>query len=256
MAERALRPLRLPPLAAITGAALVLVVAAGILAARLWPHQLAAASTAASRIEHSLGLAGWALAFGLQLVIALCGVLPASLGAITAGVAYGIVPAFLLSGTATLAGALIAFRLSRSLFKPVIERTLRRRPRLDRIDVAVAEEGWRLVCLLRLSPLMPFAVTSYALGLTSLTMRDYLLGTLASLPALLGYVVLGRLAGLGTVAASSGHAQRLHWALLALAVAATAVLTLRIGRLLRRALRLPEASAGRPAILRRASARQ
>ena len=214
------------------------------MAARLWPHELAGLSAEAGRIERSLGPAGWALAFALQLLIALCGVLPASLGAMTAGMAYAVLPAFLLSGAATVAGALIAFRLSRSFFKPLIMRTVAKRQHLVRFDTAVAGEGWRLVCLLRLSPLMPFAMTSYALGLTSLTMRDYLLGTLASLPALLGYVVLGRLAGLGASALSADRVRPLHWALLGLAIAATLFLTLRIGRLLRRALRAPAVLAG------------
>lgn len=253
MAEHPSPPIPRKLLRGLAGVLLVVVIAAGCVATRLWPHQLDGLSSEAGRIEHALGPAGWAVAFGLQLLIAMCGILPASLGAITAGMAYGIVPAFLLSGTATVTGALIAFRLSRSFFKPLIAHALRRR-RLDRLDMAVAAEGWRLVCLLRLSPLMPFAMTSYALGLTSLSMRDYLLGTLASLPALLGYVALGRLAGLST-AASLGRTQPLHWALLAMAVAATLFLTLRMGRIVRHALRLPE-PASSSSILERAPAQQ
>ena len=78
--------------------------------------------------------------------------------------------------------------------------------------------------------MMPFAATSYALGLTGVRLRDYLLGTLASLPALLGYVVLGRLAGSGLQAANTG-AGLARWLMLVVGIAATAVLTLRIGRL-------------------------
>ena len=38
---------------------------------------------------------------------------------------------------------------------------------------------------------MPFVATSYLLGLSAISLRDYMLGTLAALPALLGYVSLG-----------------------------------------------------------------
>ena len=65
------------------------------------------------------------------------------------------------------------------------------------MEQALARDGWKLVCLIRISPVMPFAVTSYALGLSSVRFRAYVLGTLASLPPLLAYVLAGRLAGLG-----------------------------------------------------------
>jgi len=38
---------------------------------------------------------------------------------------------------------------------------------------------------------MPFVATSYLLGLSAISLRDYMLGILAALPALLGYVSLG-----------------------------------------------------------------
>ena len=63
-------------------------------------------------------------------------------------------------------------------------------------------------------------------------MRDYLLGTLASLPALLGYVVLGHLTDVGLSAAAQG-ASLLRWTTLGIGLLATALLTVRISRLAR-----------------------
>lgn len=218
---------------------LLLVVAAGIVGIRVWPHRFAHGLSSMIEMGRSFGAVGWLLAALIQILIALCGILPASVGALAAGMLYGIVPGFLLSGVATLIGAALAFMLTRSLFRPFIARTLLRWPRIGRLDDAVARDGWRLVCLLRISPIMPFAVTSYALGLTSLRMRQYMIGTLASLPALLGYVVLGKLAGAGLNALSTRQAQPLRWTLLALAIAATALLTLRLGRIIAKVMRLP-----------------
>jgi len=218
---------------------LLVLAAGGIVGIRVWPHQFADGLSTMIQMSRSFGAGGWLLAALIQVLIALCGILPASIGALAAGMLYGIVPGFLLSGVATLIGAALAFMLTRSLFRPFIVRTLLRWPRIGRLDDAVARDGWRLVCLLRISPIMPFAVTSYALGLTSLRMRQYMIGTLASLPALLGYVVLGKLAGAGLNALSAPEAQPLRWTLLALAIGATALLTLRLGRIVARIVRLP-----------------
>ncbi len=221
------------------GVALLVVAGLGVAAVRVWPHEIAGALDAAVHVTRGMGVAGWAVAAGAQVLIALLGILPASIGAITAGLLYGVVPGFVLAALGTLVGAGLAFLLTRSLFRPLVARALARHPRMDRLDEAVAREGWRLVCLLRISPVMPFAVTSYALGLTSLRFGPYLVGTLASLPALLGYVVLGHLAGSGVGALTHPGAGPLRWALLALALGATALLTLRLGRIVSRVLRLP-----------------
>jgi uncharacterized membrane protein YdjX (TVP38/TMEM64 family) len=100
------------------------------------------------------------------------------------------------------------------------------------LDEMIVKDGWRLVALLRVSPVMPFSITSYALGFSGISARDYALGTCASLPPLLGYVVIGALGGM----AARGGA-RVHVVLLAVGVAATVVLSWYLIRLMRRALR-------------------
>ncbi len=191
----------------------------------------------------TLGLTGWLAAFAAQLLIALCGVLPASVGALTAGMAFGVAEGFVLSGSATLVAAMVGFLFSRAVFRPLFAEAVARRPRIRCLDRAVSQDGWRLVALLRISPVMPFAMTSYALGLTSLALRDYLLGSLAALPALLGYVVLGALTSAGLASVSAGEARPMHLVLLVLAIVATALLTLRLARIARAVMRLPDASA-------------
>jgi len=217
-------------------AAAMLLLAAAAVAGRLWPQQIVAMAAAIMGTTRALGGMGWALAALVQVMVALCGILPASVGAFACGLAYGIGAGFLLSATATLAGAMLAFGLSRSLFRPLIVRPLARNPRIARLEQGVGRDGWRLVALLRCSPVMPFAVTSYAFGLTSISPRAYLIGTMAALPALLGYVVLGALAGAGVVALTTRQAHAVHVALLALAIVATALLTWRIGRIIQRAM--------------------
>ena len=204
----------------------------------------AAPGVAAGLLDRSLALVGatgrWgaALFLVLQLAIAVSGVLPASLLGMAAGAVYGVGLGFAISATGTLAGAWIAFRLARSLFRGRVERLLADRPRLRNLDVRLGRETWRLVCLLRVSPVMPFALTSYTLGLSSVSTGAYMAGSLAAMPALFGYVVLGSIAGAGLQASQSG-AGPFRWAILALGFAATAVLTARVGRLVRLALDEP-----------------
>ena len=212
---------------------------AGLVVVRCWPQATGAAVELALNTARGLGMTGWALAALAQILISLCGVLPASVGGLAAGVLYGVLPGFLLSGLGTLVGAVLAFLLARSVFRPAVGRALSRRPRLERLDEAVSRDGWRIVCLLRISPVMPFAMTSYALGLTSLALRDYLIGTLAALPALFGYVVLGHLAGAGVNTMATPGAGPLRWTLLVMAIGATGLLTLRCGWLVARVFRMP-----------------
>ncbi len=174
-----------------------------------------------------LGATGWVTFAGLQIVVSVSGILPASALGIAAGSIYGIGLGFALSAASSLAGAAVAFGLSRSVFRPWVERLMRNRPHLRRFDAAIQREGWRLACLIRLSPVMPFAATSYMLGLSSISPWDYCIGTLGSMPALFGYVAVGALAGAGVHAWSSGEGL-FHIGLLVAGLVATGLATWRI----------------------------
>src|SRR5271163_3512737 len=110
-----------------------------------------------------------------------------------------------------MAGALPAFAVSRSLFRDVVARRLASQHNLAQFDALLARNGWRIVLLLRISPIMPFAATSYALGISSVGLFDYIVGTVASLPALFGYLFIGALADAG-LSAWAERALPLQWA--------------------------------------------
>lgn len=171
----------------------------------------------------------------LQIGVAAFGFLPASLMAIAAGVAYGLWMGFLLSVAGTMIGGTLAFLLSRSVFRPWIAKRIARNPRLSRFDLAVAADGWRFVCLLRLSPIMPFAATSYGLGLTQLDLRSFLFGTLASLPAMLGYVAIGAVGQAG-LSFRGGQVDALHSLMLAVGAIGTLLFVIHTRRLMRSSL--------------------
>ncbi|MDE2005402.1 MAG: TVP38/TMEM64 family protein [Rhodospirillales bacterium] len=222
-------PARLVPGALLLGALGGVVAVQHFLGADLRGPALAALRAAGNH-----GALGLAAVFGLQVLIAGSGILPASVLGLAAGALFGVAEGFAATALGTMAGALLAFGLARSLFRQAIARLVGERGRLARMDAALAQDGWKLVCLIRISPVMPFAITSYALGLSSVRPRAYVLGTLASLPPLLGYAVMGRLAGLGALRFDTGAGA--NWAALGFGAAASLALGWYVMRLLRRSL--------------------
>jgi uncharacterized membrane protein YdjX (TVP38/TMEM64 family) len=192
-----------------------------------------------------LGVAGMALFSVIQVAIALSGFVPGSLIGVLAGTIYGVEGGFPLAALSTMTAALLAFQFARYVFRPLAVRVLADRAcRLQDFDAVLAREGWRIVCVLRMSPIMPFAATSYALGASSVSLKDYLIGTLVSLPALFGYVVIGALANAG-LGVESGGTGIVRWLLIWGGLAATIFLTWRIGRLVAAAGLIPQAPARR-----------
>ena len=64
------------------------------------------------------------------------------------------------------------------------------------IDHAVSVEGWKIVLLARLCPFIPFRISNYVFGLSSISLPAYVIATwLGTLPTAIVYVYLGSLAG-------------------------------------------------------------
>jgi len=110
--------------------------------------------------------------------------------------------------------------------------------RFAAIDRAVAAEGRKIVFLLRLSPVFPFSLLNYALGLTRVHFVDYVLASPGMIPGTLLYVYYGKLAG--DVAALAGGARSRKAPATGRSsprLAATVVVTTLVTRTARRALR-------------------
>src|SRR6266404_4888713 len=100
---------------------------------------------------------------------------------------------------------------------------------LKRLIDGVDAEGWRFVAFVRLVPFFPFNLLNYALGLTRIPLRDYVIATIVCMaPGAVAYTWLGH-AGRGAL---SGEASAVRYGLLGLGLlAAIAVLPRLIGRL-------------------------
>jgi uncharacterized membrane protein YdjX (TVP38/TMEM64 family) len=98
----------------------------------------------------------------------------------------------------------------------------------------VADEGWKIVFLTRLSPVFPFTLLNYAFGLTRVKLSHYVLASwIGMIPGTVMYVYLGSLVNVG-----AGHRQRTtgEWVLYGVGLLATIVVTIFVTRVARKAL--------------------
>ncbi|MDH3520747.1 MAG: TVP38/TMEM64 family protein [Myxococcales bacterium] len=189
-----------------------------------------------ARVE-AFGIWGPAL-FMLAYAAAVVAFVPASLLTLAAGAIFGISAGTAYVFVAATLGSAAAFLVSRYLARAAIEQKLAGNEKFASIDRAVGEQGRKIVFLLRLSPLFPFNLLNYALGLTRVRFVDYLVASLGMLPGTLLYVYSGKLAG--DVAALAGGAAPerglAHSLFLGFGLVATIAVTLVVTRIARRAL--------------------
>jgi uncharacterized membrane protein YdjX (TVP38/TMEM64 family) len=161
--------------------------------------------------------------------------LPLTLGA---GFLYGAVIGTLVVSPASVAGATLAFLIARYVARDWVTRRLKKYPQAAAMDRAIEKNGFKAVVLLRLQPVLPFNILNYALGLTSIRLRDYMLASwIGMFPATVLYVYLGSvmndISDLLRGRPNSGMAGRL---LLWGGLAAIVVLVWWLGRIARKAL--------------------
>jgi len=149
------------------------------------------------------GVSGIAL-FALVYVVLVAALVPGEFLTIAAGFLYGPL-GFAIVLVAANAGAILAFAISRYFLQGHARTLLRKHPLLAAIDGAIAEEGWRIVLLLRLNPLVPFGLQNYFLGTTSVRPVAYALATFFGImPGAAMYVYIGTLGRLAAAPQSVG----------------------------------------------------
>ncbi len=191
----------------------------------------------------SAGVPG-ALVFAAVYIAATVMMLPGSLLTLGAGLAYGPVVGTALVSPVSVVAATCAFLLGRTTAREWVARRIARAPRFAAVDRAVGREGFRIVLLLRLSPLVPFTLLNYALGLTRVRLRDFAIASwVGMLPGTVLYVYLGSLLTSATELAAgvarpeSSASRLLYWGGLAATVAAAWLVTKTARRALDRSLR-------------------
>lgn len=122
--------------------------------------------------------------------------------------AFGLGPGLLLGSIAVFVGAsggaLVSFLLARYLLRDWVGGLTKKYAIFAALDSALAEKGFRIMALLRLSPIIPFTALNYVAGVTAVSFLHYALALFAILPGTILYVFLGASAGSLTDAAMNG----------------------------------------------------
>jgi uncharacterized membrane protein YdjX (TVP38/TMEM64 family) len=179
------------------------------------------------------GVAAYIVIYILATIL----LIPGSPIGLLAGVLYGPWWGTLFVSAGATLGAAAAYLLGRYAFRSAVEKATAKAPKFAAIDRAIGKNGWKIVALLRLSPVVPFNLSNYFFGLTAIRFIPYVLVSwVCMLPGTLLYVYLGYAA---SQAAGAGGPQAngwLHWTLLGIGLLLIGAVSVYITKLAKRAL--------------------
>jgi uncharacterized membrane protein YdjX (TVP38/TMEM64 family) len=164
---------------------------------------------------------------------------PASLLTMLAGLLFGVVKGTMVASLASLTGASASFWLGRTIAHDWVQHKMAGSPRFQAIDAAVNRQGFRILFLIRLSPVFPYLFTNYAMSLTKIRFRDFLFASwMGMLPGTILYAYLGSTAqSIAEIATGSYRRGRGQTIVYLFGLLATVVVTVLVARMARSAVR-------------------
>ena len=182
----------------------------------------------------SLGIIGMSL-FVLVYILACIFLIPGSPLTVGAGAVFGFWTGLILVSVGSTLGAVAAFLISRYLARGFIEKKIDKSHKFSAMDMAIKREGWKIIFLARLSPIIPFFLLNYALGLTKIRLRTYIISSWAGMiPGTVLYTYIGSL-GKTILTTENSLAD---WVILGAGLIATVSVTLIISKIAKRSLAL------------------
>ncbi|KAK3273772.1 hypothetical protein CYMTET_18003 [Cymbomonas tetramitiformis] len=147
----------------------------------------------------SMGNSGYLLYFSFYILLELCAV-PAIPLALMSGVTFGVLTGTVITMIASTIAATLAFCIARYVARDKVLEWANSNSKFRAIDKALGQDGLRVVTLLRLSPILPSSAANYLYGLTSVSLKHYVAGTIVGfLPGTWGIVYTGTMTqSLGT----------------------------------------------------------
>jgi uncharacterized membrane protein YdjX (TVP38/TMEM64 family) len=186
----------------------------------------------------TMGPWGAALFVGLYIVASLT-MAPAFILTFAAGAVWGLWKGSILVYIGAVLGASSVYFVAGKLVRSRVIRWLDRDPRVAAVRRAVAtEQSVWIMFLLRLSPLIPFVQLNYALVLSGVRYRDYLIATVGMWPTIVMYVYYGKVVGDVAALAAGVAPQRgvEYYVLLVVGLIATIVATTMVTRAAKKAM--------------------
>ena len=141
-------------------------------------------------IDANPGIA-W-IVYILVYIIATVLLIPGSILTMGAGFLFPLPVGVILVSISSVTGASLAFLIGRFFARDWIAGKISTMQRFSALDRAIGEQGMLIVFLARLSPVFPFNLLNYGLGLTRVRFWHYVLASwIGMLPATILYVYLG-----------------------------------------------------------------
>lgn len=133
----------------------------------------------------------WApIAYILAYVLATLLILPSTALNLTGGALFGPWWGTLWTSLAAIVAAIVAFAFTRTVGREMVAKRLA--GRWQAMDLEVQRGGQFYMFAVRLIPVMPYGLVNFVAGLTSVSFKDYLLGTsIGTVPSVLPFVLLG-----------------------------------------------------------------
>jgi uncharacterized membrane protein YdjX (TVP38/TMEM64 family) len=163
---------------------------------------------------------------------------PAFVLSVAAGALFGVWRGSMLAFVSATLGATAAYGVARSLTGTRLVQWILRDRRVDVVRRAVVHKGAWVQFLLRLSPIVPYVLLNYALGLSRVRVRDFLVACFGMIPTIVMYAYYGRVVGdVAKIAAGVAPPRgREYYVLLVVGLIATFIATMAITRAARRAI--------------------
>ena len=185
----------------------------------------------------TLGSIG-AITFISIYIVSTVAFLPAFILTLGAGVLFGVWLGSIYVFIGATLGSITAFLVGRYLARDWVAKKIAGNDKFAAIDRAVSKEGLKIVLLTRLSPAFPFNLLNYAFGVTGVSVRDYVIGSIGMIPGTIMFVYIGSLAGnlalIGT--ATQPTNPTLQWTIRIIGLIATVAVTVYVTRLAKQAL--------------------
>lgn len=122
--------------------------------------------------------------------------LPGSVLTVGAGAIYGFWSGVLLITIASCIGAAVSFLISRYVARDWMQRKLGHDARFVALERAVGSEGWKIIMISRISPVVPHSLVSYAAGLTNISFTRFMFASfIGFLPLSAAYAYVGVVLG-------------------------------------------------------------
>src|SRR5205823_2349327 len=158
-----------------------------------------------------MGVAGIFIFVGVYAVATVL-LAPGAILTVGAGFAFGLWKGFVAVSAGATLGAAVAFLIARFIARDKVEAIAKGSEKFRNIDKAIGKQGAKLVFLLRLSPVIPFNLSNYFYGLTSVKFWPYLLASwIGMMPGTFLYVYIGTAGKAAVSAAAGGEAVKRGW---------------------------------------------